>query len=581
MQLRLRPADDQIVARLASSLRVRPATARCLVARGVHDPREAQSFVDPRLAALRPPAGLAGLPRAVGRIADAVERGHRIGVFGDYDVDGVTTAALLTSFLRASGAEVEVAVARRDAGYGFTTGAAAEFARLGCQLVITGDCGTSDLDALQASAALGIDVIVVDHHTVPSADVAHPSYALVNPFRTDSTFPFRGMASVGLAFYVAAAVRTELRDRGHYRSRPEPDVRDLLDLVALGTIADLVPLEAENRILTALGLRRLQSRVRPGVAALLAAAGVDPEREIDARVVGWKLAPRINAPGRLGAAEPSLALLLAGADTAVACAAALEAANTERRAIQERVMGEALEQLGVRSIDTSSSAIVVAGEGWPSGVVGIVAAKLVDLYQRPAFVIGIDPATGVGRGSARTCGGVNLYQALSAAALVPGCLGRFGGHAAAAGFTIQREQVEALAEALGGACSKLAEGSGPVPSGREIDAEVRLAEVDERLATELAGLGPFGQQNPAPMLVTRNARVTAVRRVGDLSRGGGHLKLTVEDDRSTIRSAIGFGLGDREVSVGVHVDLAFVPTISTWQGRRSAELELADLAIVH
>ena len=579
MQLRLRPVDEQLVSQLASTLRVRAATARCLVVRGVHDPREAQSFVDPRLAALRPPAGLAGLPRAVGRIADAVERGHRIGVFGDYDVDGVTTAALLTSFLRASGAEVEVAVARRDAGYGFTPGAAADFATRGCQLVITGDCGTSDLDAIDAATALGMEVIVVDHHTVPPADVAHPAYALVNPFRADSTFPFRGMASVGLAFYVAAAVRTELRDRGHYRTRPEPDVRELLDLVALGTIADLVPLTAENRILTALGLRRLQSRSRPGVAALLAAAGVDQEREVDARMVAWKLAPRINAPGRLGAAEPSLALLLADADTATERASVLEAANTERRAIQDRVMGEALEQLGDRD---PGAAVVISGEGWPSGVVGIVAAKLVDRYQRPAFVVGIDPATGIGRGSARTTGGINLYDALtSAVAQTPGCLGRYGGHAAAAGFTIDRSQFAALAEALGGACARLAEGSGPVATGRDIAAEVRLAEVDERLATELAGLGPFGQHNPAPVLVTRNARVTQVRRVGDLTHGPGHLKLMLEDDRSTIRSAIGFGLGDRELEVGCTVDLAFVPTISTWQGRRSAELELADLAIVH
>lgn len=576
MQLRLRPADDQIVARLASSLRVRPATARCLVARGVHDPRDAQSFVDPRLAALRPPTGLAGLPRAVGRIADAIERGHRIGVFGDYDVDGVTTAALLTSFFRASGGQVEVSVARRDAGYGFTVGAAQDFARRGCDLIITGDCGTSDLDAIAAAAALGIEVIVVDHHTVPGAKLDHPAYSLVNPFRSDSTFPFRGMASVGLAFYVAAAVRTELRDRGHYRTRPEPDVRELLDLVALGTIADLVPLTDENRILTSLGLRRLQARARPGVAALLAAAGVSEDRELDAHVVAWKLAPRINAPGRLGAAEPSLALLLSDGDTATERAQALESANTERREIQERVLAEALAQIGDRD---PGPAIVLAGEGWPSGVVGIVAAKLVDKFQRPAFVVGVDPVTGVGRGSARTCGGINLYQALTMAAEVPGCLGRYGGHAAAAGFTIARSQFDALSEALGASCAKLAEGSKPTAAGREIDAEVRLAEVDERLATELAGLGPFGQHNPAPMLVTRGIRVTGVRRVGDLTRNGGHLKLSLEDNSSTLRSAIGFGLGDRQVEVGNFVDLAFVPTISTWQGQRSAELHLADLAI--
>jgi single-stranded-DNA-specific exonuclease len=221
---------------------------------------------------------------------------------------------------------------------------------------------------------------------------------------------------------------------------------------------------------------------------------------------------------------------------------------------------------------------VIAGEGWPSGVVGIVAAKLVDRYQRPAFVIGIDPSTGIGRGSARTAGGVDLYRALSSASQELGArLGRFGGHAAAAGFTIDRGQVAALAESLGPVCGRLAEGSGPHArdAGHEIDAEVRLAEVDERLATELQGLGPFGQQNPAPMLATRGVRVSAVRRVGD----GSHLKLTIEDDRSTVRTAIGFGLGERPVEVGAYVDLAFVPTISTWQGRRSAELELHDLAI--
>lgn len=569
MQLRLRTVDDRVVDRLATALRVRPATARCLAARGVSDPQDARGFIDPRLGALRPPAGLAGLARAVERIANAVVGGERLGVFGDYDVDGITTCALLTSFLRSAGASVEAAVARRDAGYGFTPAAAADFHARGCRLVITGDCGTSDLEAIRVGASLGIEIIVVDHHTVPAADVEHPALSLVNPFRADSTFPFRGMASVGLGFYVAASVRTELRERGWFRTRPEPDVRDLLDLVALGTIADLVPLTAENRILTALGLRRLHSRVRPGIAALLAAAGVEADRDIDARTVAWKLAPRINAPGRLGAAEPSLSLLLADDTTAAERAQILEAANTERRAVQDRVMDEALAKVG----DDPGPAIVLVGEGWPCGVVGIVAAKLVDKFQRPAFVVGIDPATGIGRGSARTTGGINLYEALCSAAP---CLERFGGHAAAAGFTIKRESVEALTEQLGAAVTRLAEGSGPVSTSTDVDAEVRLGEVDERLAQELSGLGPFGQENPPPLLVTRRAKVTGARRVGD----GSHLKLMLEDDRQTVRSAIGFGLGDRPIDVGARVDVAFVPTVSTWQGRRSAELEVADLAVV-
>jgi single-stranded-DNA-specific exonuclease len=536
----------------------------------VTEPAEAQGFIDPRLAALRPPQGLAGMAAAVGRISDAVQRGERIGVFGDYDVDGVTTAALLTSFLRASGAHVECAVARREAGYGFTTEAAADLARRECKLVVTGDCGTNDLDAIHAGAALGVEVIVVDHHTVPAAGTLHPAFSLVNPFRTDSTFPFRGMASVGLMFYVAASVRTELRDRGWYRNRPEPDVRDLLDLVALGTVADMVPLTAENRILTSLGMRRLQGRLRPGIAALLASANVDLDREIDARTIAWKLAPRLNAPGRLGAAEPSLSLLLADEKTAPARAAVLEAANTERRSIQDRVVEEVMARLEGTEI---GPAIVIAGENWPTGVVGIVAAKLVDKYQRPAFVIGLDPVAGIGRGSARTRVGVNLYEALTAAAPA---LMRYGGHAMAAGFTVRADQVGALAEALGAACAKLAEGSGPVSTHTDVDAEVHLGEIDERLAQELTGLGPFGQNNPAPVLVTRGVKVTAVRRVGNDK----HLKLTIEDRDHMRRDAIGFGLGERPVEIGANLDLAFVPKVSTWNGQRNAELELSDLAIL-
>lgn len=559
---------------MASTLRVHAATARCLVARGVTEPRDAQGFIDPRLAALRPPAGLAGMAAAVARIADAVVRGERIGVFGDYDVDGVTTAALLASFLRASGGHVHVAVARRDAGYGFTIDAATAFASAGCTLVVTGDCGTNDLEAIHAAAARGVEVIVVDHHAVPAAGHAHPSRSLVNPFRADSTFPFRGMASVGLAFYVAASVRTELRDRGWYRARPEPDVRELLDLVALGTVADLVPLTAENRILTALGLRRLQSRTRPGLAALLASAGVDRDLPIDARTIAWKLAPRINAPGRLGAAEPALALLLADADSAAERATELEDANTMRRAIQDRVMDEALTKLRASGIDENpGAAIVIAGESWPSGVVGIIASKLVDRFHRPAFVIAIDPVSGVGRGSARTIPGVNLYEALHCAAPH---LQRYGGHAAAAGFTIGRDAVPAFHDLVADACGRMAEGSAPVSSDVDVDAEVALGEVDERLAEELQGLGPFGQHNPAPVLVTRAAVVKAARRVGN----GAHLKLTVEDRRHASRDAIGFGLGERAVDVGATIDLAFMPRVSTWQGRRSAELEVSDLAVV-
>jgi single-stranded-DNA-specific exonuclease len=556
------------VSALTVALGVRPITARCLAARGILDPVLARAYLDPKLAELRPPAGLAGLSRAVDRLCRAVCAGERVGCFGDYDVDGVTTAALMTGFLRKLGTAACVRVARRDAGYGFGETDARWFAEQGCQLVVTGDCGTSDEASIRLAAGLGIDVVVIDHHTVPAGEGAgaHPAFALINPLRADSTFPFRGMASVGLAFYVMQRVRTRLRELGFFSARPEPDLREWLDLVAVGTVADLVPLSGENRILTHWGLRRLGERRRPGLAALLARAGVGLDQPIDERVIGWKIAPRINAPGRLGDAEPALALLLAE-DRAAAEAAAdvLERANVERRTEQDRVTAEALAQLGGAD---PGPAVVVAGRGWPSGVVGIVAARLVDIYRRPAFVIAVDDATGMGRGSARTAGEVNLYRAHERAAPH---LVRYGGHAAAAGLTVRASSIDALREALWQA---ITEGGAVVANGNAADAEVvSLGEVDERLADELGSLAPFGKGNEQPILVGRGFKVRDSRKVGD----GAHLKLVLEGQGGAVRGAIAFGKGDRDPGPGAVIDCAFSAGISTWGGGRSVELSIREL----
>ncbi|HEU5056178.1 MAG TPA: single-stranded-DNA-specific exonuclease RecJ [Kofleriaceae bacterium] len=565
------------MSQLAAVLGKRTVTARVLAGRGIVDPALARAYLEPKLAELRPPAGLAGLSRAVDRICRAVCAGEQVGCFGDYDVDGVTTAALVTGFLRRVGVTAWPRVARREAGYGFGAGDVEWFAGRGATLVVTGDCGTSDEAAIRAAAARGIDVIVIDHHTVPPAaslrdgpggGEGHPAFALINPLRADSTFPFRGMASVGLAFYVMQRVKTRLRELGFFSSRPEPDLRDWLDLVALGTIADLVPLEGENRILTKWGLEGLGKRRRPGLAALLARAGVGLDQLIDERVVGWKLAPRLNAPGRLGDAEPALALLLAeDRPAAEAAADALERANAERRAEQERVTAEALAALGSRD---PGPAVVVAKTGWPSGVVGIVAARLVDIYRRPAFVIALDPESGLGRGSARTAGEVDLYRALERAAPH---LVRFGGHAAAAGLTVSMERVDLLREALQAAVSEQTPG-GSARGAASADAEVELGEVDETLADELGSLAPFGKGNEQPVLVGRGLRVRDSRKVGD----GSHLRLVLEDRGGAVRGAIAFGLGERDPGPGAAIDCAFSAGISTWRGARSVELSIRELA---
>lgn len=580
----IRDVDVSAVGRLAEGLGISQITARCLAGRGIEDADTARLYLTPRLAQLRPPVGLAGLPVAVERLARAVVEGQRIGVFGDYDVDGVTTTALIAGFLRQLGASCVARVARRDAGYGFTSQEADFFAGAGCRVIVTGDCGTSDIDAIERAAQRGVDVIVVDHHTVPPADasVKHPALALINPLRADSTFPFRSMASVGLGFYVMAALRTELGQRGYFRQRPAPDVRDLLDLVALGTVSDLVPLRGENRILTAIGLGHLAQRSRPGIAALMDIAKVGNDRPVDERTISWRLGPRLNAPGRMGDAAPALELLLArDAAEAAPWAERIEQANEARRAAQAQMLGEALSMVAAGE---PGPAVVVIGRGWPCGITGIVAAKLMELYERPAFVIAVDEAAGLARGSARAPAGFHLYDIL---ARCSDHLVRFGGHAAAAGLTAHEPALAALPEALAAAVVAALHpdqngqngqngqaGSGAGARGT-VDAEVALGEVDTQLCRELEQLSPFGQGNEKPLLGCRGMRVRESRRVGD----GAHLKLSVEDRHGVLRDGIAFGQGKCEVEAGATIDATFVPMISTWRGEARVELEIRQLGI--
>lgn len=569
----IRDVDASAVGRLAQGLGISQITARCLAGRGIEDADTARSYLTPRLAQLRPPVGLTGLPVAVDRLAQAVTSGQRIGVFGDYDVDGVTTTALIAGFLRQLGASCVARVARRDAGYGFTSQEADFFAGAGCRVIVTGDCGTSDIDAIERAAQRGVDVIVVDHHTVPPADSSerHPALALINPLRADSTFPFRSMASVGLGFYVMAALRTELAQRGFFRQRPAPDVRDMLDLVALGTVSDLVPLRGENRILTAIGLGHLALRRRPGIAALMDIAQVGNDRPVDERTISWRLGPRLNAPGRMGDAAPALELLLArDAAEAAPWAERIEQANEARRAAQEQMLGEAL---GMVAAVDPGPAVVVIGRGWPSGITGIVAAKLMDLYARPAFVIAVDERAGLARGSARAPAGFHLYDIL---ARCSGHLVRFGGHAAAAGLTVQESALAGLPEAISAAVvadlQRDQAGNGAAARGT-IDAEVALGDVDAQLCRELEQLSPFGQGNEKPLLGCRGMRVRESRRVGD----GSHLKLSVEDQHGVLRDGIAFGQGSRELERGATIDATFVPMLSIWRGEPRVELEIRQL----
>jgi single-stranded-DNA-specific exonuclease len=554
---RLRDPDPAKTERLRRDLSLHEATARALVTRGIDTPELASQYLRPRLADLRHPDTIAGFPETVRRLREAVRTRQRIGVFGDYDVDGVTTTALLTSFLRSIDADARPRVASRERGYGFGVADAQWFAAEGCRLIVTCDCGTSDLEAIAAARAEGIDVIVIDHHQVPSL-AEHPAVALLNPHRADSTHAFRGYASVGLGFLVAAGLRTSLKEVGWFAERAIPDVRELLDLVAVGTIADMAPLREENRTLVSIGLVALRGRRRAGFAALLARAEVEPDRPVDEVDVGWRIGPRLNAPGRLGDAAPSLELLLSDGARAHELAGQLEDANVKRRGLQDRIFAEALAD-AERQKD--ESAIVVARDGWHAGVVGIVAAKLVDRFRRPAAVIALEG--GQGRGSVRTAGGVDVYRALSA------CrehLVRYGGHAAAAGLTVDEPRVSDLRREFAAAAAIY--GAAPAEHVLELDAIV--GDVTEDLAAELQSMAPFGQGNPAPVVAARGVRVREARRVGG---DGAHLKLQLEVGRRPL-GAISFRHAGVDPDIDASVDVAFCPEISQFRGVKRVELKV-------
>jgi len=547
--------DESKVAALATALRIRPLTARLLVARGIAEADLATRFLAPRLADLRPPEGMPDLPRAIERLVAALAAGETIGVFGDYDVDGVTTAAILTSALRAFGGRVVARAASRHAGYGLGADDVARFADDGCRVLVTGDCGTSDHDALRAAAARGLDAIVIDHHELPEGETA--AYALVNSRRPDDAFPFKGLASCGVAFYLAAALRTRLASTF--------DPRDLLDLVALGTIADLVPLVAENRILVAAGLQRLSLRKRPGLAALATRAELDGGR-ITAHDAAFRLTPRLNAAGRLGEAQLALDLLLASDADAERLAAALEDQNTERQRVQELVWKEALAQATAQVAEHGAPALVVGAEGWHPGVVGIIAARLVDRFARPAIAIGF--RDGEGRGSARTVAGVNLFDALARCA---DHLTKFGGHAGAAGMSVAIAQLDAFRVAFVAEAARQLGAARPA-SAVTVDAEVTLRDLDIGFAEELERLAPFGVANREPLFALTGVTARTTRIVGK-----GHLQLTL-DHGGTTSDAIAFGLAESDPGAGACVDLVATAELDNFRGTPRARLKVSHLA---
>ncbi|MBX3238121.1 MAG: single-stranded-DNA-specific exonuclease RecJ [Nitrospiraceae bacterium] len=553
-----RPSNPALQMNLSRALSISPVTASILMARGVTSADEATRWMSGDQGGLHDPFLLPDMEAAIDRLQRALRGNERVCFYGDYDVDGVSATSLYLSFYRGLGGQAIPYIPHRvQEGYGLNEAAIRHLSQEGVTLLITSDCGTTSHREIALAAQLGIDVVVTDHHqtdeTMPSA------VAVLNPHRRDARYPFRGLCSAGLAYKVVSAY---CRKYGAGELPPE----SFLDLMALATVADVVPLQDENRILVREGLAQLTRGARCGVRALKQVAGIT--KPCTAETVAFRLGPRLNAAGRLDHALACVRLLTTESDyEAKELADHLEQLNRRRQEIEEDITREAGEQLAQ---DESRSAIVLASSKWHLGVVGIVAARLVDRFHKPSIVMAINEK-GLGKGSARTVEGFDLYQGLTACREL---LDAYGGHPSAAGLTIQASRIEEFRRRFDEVATAWA-GAAPSQPTLHVDAEVNLTDVNFGLIRELESLHPFGAGNPEPTLAVRGLQVLEARVVGEK-----HLKLRVRQGRSLTFDSIGFRMGSFEelgLTTSKPVDLAFSPERNHWNGYDRLQLRIRAL----
>jgi single-stranded-DNA-specific exonuclease len=550
------PADE--VRHLADALQLPPTLARLLIQRGYGGIEDAKRFLRPTLDALSDPMGLPDMDRAVRVIQEAVRAGQTILVHGDYDVDGQCGTALLTRALRAGGAQVTPFIPNRMRdGYDFGPAGLAAARAANAGLILTCDCGTTAREPIAEARAAGIRVVVTDHHLpgeLPDAD------AIVNPRRGDPDAQWAELCGSGVAFKLVQALVPAL-------GLPEFYPLYLLDLVALATVADVVPLVAENRVITRNGLRKLQETRWPGVRALIDVAGLGG-RTLRAGHIAFGLGPRLNAAGRIGEAMEGLALLLCD-DPAEAeeRARRLETQNGQRQELDQRMVQEAVEVVEREADLDRDFGLVLARDGWHPGVIGIVASRIVERYSRPTILVALEGD--VGKGSGRSIPGFDLHAALAACAPV---LLRYGGHRMAAGLTLARSQLDAFREAFNAEARKLLAPEDLVPH-RRIDAVVRLDDLDLELERLLRHLEPCGMGNPTPVFGVTSVAVREARPVGK-----NHLRLLLEDDAGRL-PAIGFDWADRVDASWwrAPVDVAFQLQQNEWRGDVSLQGRIVEV----
>ena len=557
------PAQPLLAGQLANGLHVLPLLTQCLLNRGLSEPASISAFLQPRLKQLADPFLLPDMGVAIERLFLARQRNEPLVVFGDYDVDGVTSTALLIELLRGLGWNANFYLPHRvDEGYGLSQdGVENCLKKFPVSLLLAVDCGSTTVDSIAWLRARGVDVIVLDHHQVSSP--APAANALVNPHRAASG-DFTNYCSAGLAFKLAHALVKRGREMG-LAEMADFDLRPLLDLVALGTIADIVPLTGENRILVAAGLERLNSTRRPGLIALKQVAQC-PEL-VGTHEVGYQLAPRLNAAGRLETAEDALRLLLArDMDEALPLAKNLDARNRERQQIERAIAEQAVAAVRARFQPETDFVIVEGHESWHVGVVGIVASRVLHQFHRPTIIVGGDGLEW--RGSGRSIAGFDLASALRECADL---LVRHGGHAMAAGLTIAPGKVEAFRTRLN-TLARAALKSEDLQAVLRLDEEVGLEEMTLPCLAALGQLKPTGQGNPGIQFLSRGLEhQRPLQRVGSEKQ---HVKMWVTDG-ATAHEAVWWGAGNESLPVG-RFDLAFAPQVNEYNGRRLIQLSVLD-----
>ena len=564
--------DEKAITRLSAQLRVTPLVAQVLLARGYDTPESAKYFLEPKLSNLHDPMLLPGVPEASRRIVEAVKAKRRITIYGDYDVDGVTSTALLWHCLKLHSANVDYYIpCRMEEGYGLNAAAISQLHEEDPdRLLVSVDCGIASVDVAAHAKEIGLELIITDHHTI--CETLPDAAVLVHPRLPGTEYPFGELCGVGVAFKLAWAICQLTGDGKKASPRMRDFLKSAVGLTAIGTVADVVPLVDENRIIVRYGLQSLRENPSLGLAALIKIAGLDKTPQLSAEDIGFGLAPRINAAGRLGQARLAVEMLTTDKlDRAVSLAAYIDELNKNRKTVERRITKEAKEQVELHPEWEQHGTLVVANHEWHPGVIGIVASRIAETFEKPTVMISLkDDGTGVG--SARSFAGFDMYSGLAAS---QDCLLGFGGHKAAAGLQIDAKRVDELRTSLANwAANNFAPTEDDI--ALRVDAEVHLSEVTRRAVIELQHLGPFGEANPKPRFAATKVELAEPPKT--MGESGRHVAIRIKQHNTKMR-AVAFGRGEwAEEMAAVEGPLAvsFAPQINSFGGFERVELQLHD-----